>query len=224
MTSSRIAVHSLLLLVLLACGGCVTGQRKIDLDVPTAQKIVDGSWGTVSIAPVVDKRHFENHPDEPSTPSIDGDVSRLSSAMKNKMIGRQRNMWGKAMGDISLASQTVNSQARALVAEALKRRGYTVTDTASNNHVDVTLDKFWAWFTPGFWAVDFEADVQADMDVSLNGRHSKFTVAGHGKNTGQVASDANWQLAFSRAYENFLDNLDGILQTLEEDTGLTVSP
>jgi hypothetical protein len=218
MTRSRIAVHSLLLLVFLACGGCVTGQRKLDLEVPTAQKIVNGSRGTVSIAPVVDKRHFENYPDDPSTPSIDGNVNGLSAAAKSKMIGRQRNMFGKAMGDISLAGQTVNSQARALVAEALKRRGYTVTDAKSNNNVDVTLDKFWAWFTPGFWAVDFEADVQADMEVSLNGR------AGHGKNSGQVASDANWQLAFSRAYEDFLHNLDGILQALEEDTGLTLSP
>lgn len=221
---SRLAFHSLLILTLLACGGCVTGRRNIDLEVPTAQKIVDGSKGSVSIVSVVDKRRFENKPDEPSTPSIDGDVGSQSAAEKSKMIGRQRNTWGKAMGDISLATLSVESQTRLLVAEAFKRRGYAVTDTQSKNRVDVVLDKFWAWFTPGMWAVDFEADLRADMNVSLNGRTSKFTVSGHGKNTGQVASDANWQLAYSRAFEDFLKNLDAILQSMEEDTGFAVSP
>lgn len=224
MASSRIAFHSLLILAFLACGGCVTGRRNIDLEVPTAQKIVNGSKGTISIGPVVDKRRFENQPDDPSTPSIDGDVGGQSAAQKSKMIGRQRNTWGKAMGDISLASQTVESQTRLLVAEAFKRRGYAVTDAKSNNRADVTIDKFWAWFTPGFWAVDFEANVRADMNISLNGRTSKFSVAGHGKNSGQMASDANWKLAYSRAYEDFLKNLEAILQALEEDTGFEVSP
>lgn len=221
---SRLAFHSLLILAFLACGGCVTGRRNIDLEVPTAQKIVDGSKGSVSIVSVVDKRRFENKPDDPSTPSIDGDVGSQSAAEKSKMIGRQRNTWGKAMGDISLATLTVESQTRLLVAEAFKRRGYAVTDTPSKNRVDVTLDKFWAWFTPGMWAVDFEADVRADMNVSLNGRTSKFTVSGHGKNTGQIASDANWQLAYSRAFDDFLKNLEAILKSLEEDTGFAVSP
>lgn len=216
----RIAFHSLLILALLACGGCVTGRRSIDLEVPTVAKIVDGSKGTVSVASVLDKRQFVNKPDDPSTPSIDGDVNSLSAQQKGKMIGRQRNTWGKAMGDIELASQNVESQTRLLVTEALKRRGYSVTNGPAKNRVDVSVDKFWAWFTPGMWAVDFEADVRADMNVSLNGRTSKFTVSGHGKNTGQIASDANWQLAYSRAFEDFLKNLEAILQSMDEDVGL----
>lgn len=221
MARSRIAFHSLLILAFLACGGCVTGRRSIDLEVPTAAKIVDGSKGTVSITSVVDKRRFENKPDDPSTPSIDGDVSTLSTQQKGKMIGRQRNTFGKAMGDVELANLNVESQMRLVVAEAVKRRGYAVTDSPSKNRVEVVVDKFWAWFTPGMWAVDFEANLRADMNIALNGRSSKFTVSGHGKNTGQLASDANWQLAYSRAFEDFIKNLDAILQSLEEDVGLT---
>lgn len=225
MAFPRLAFHSLLVLVVLTCSGCVVGRRNIDLEVPAAAKVVDGSKGTVSIAAVVDKRKFENKPSDPSTPSIDGDVTTMSAAERSKMIGRQRNSWGKAMGDISLnEGQTVESRTRQLVAEAFKRRGYTVTDTKSKNRADVVIDKFWAWFTPGMFAVDFEADVRADVNLSLNGRTSKFTVAGHGKNVGGMASNENWQEAYARAFEDFLKNFEGMLQTLEDDVGLEVSP
>lgn len=219
---SKTALHSLLALTLLACSGCVVGRRTIDLEVPTAPKIVDGSKGTVSIISITDQRKFENKPPQPSTPSIDGDVTTLSKAERGRMIGRQRNGFGKAMGDIALAdNQTVENQMRLLVAEAFKRRGYTVNDARqSGNQAEVVIDKFWAWFTPGFMSVDFDADVSANMKISLNGRSGQFTVSGHGKNGGQVASDANWKLAYSRAFDDFIKNLDAILQSLEEELGL----
>jgi hypothetical protein len=69
-------------------------------------------------------------------------------------------------------------------------------------------------------SVDFDADVSANMKISLNGRSGQFTVSGHGKNGGQVASDANWKLAYSRAFDDFIKNLDAILQSLEEELGL----
>lgn len=218
----RLAVHALLAITLLACGGCVVGRRNIDLEVPTAAKLVDGSKGSVSIVSVVDQRKFENKPDDPSTPSIDGDVTTMTAADQAKMIGRQRNGYGKAMGDIALANeQTVDGEMRLLLTEAFKRRGYSVTDAPSNNKAEVVIDKFWAWFTPGFWSVDFEANVSANMKVSLNGRSSQFTVEGHGKNSGQVASDANWKEAYSRAFDDFLNKLDAVLASLEENVGLT---
>ena len=218
----RLAVHALLAVTLLACGGCVVGRRNIDLEVPTAAKVVDGSKGSVSIVSVVDQRKFENKPSDPSTPSIDGDVSTMSQADQAKMIGRQRNGYGKAMGDIALANeQTVDGQMRLLLAEAFKRRGYSVTDAPSNNKAEISIDKFWAWFTPGFFAVDFEANVSANMKVSLNGRSSQFTVDGHGKNTGQVASDANWKEAYKRAFDDFLTKLDAILASFDENVGLS---
>jgi hypothetical protein len=214
----KLALHSLLIVSLLASGGCVVGRRTIDLEVPTAAKIVDSSKGTVSIVAIVDKRRFENKPSEPSTPSIDGDVASLTPASQSKMIGRQRNGYGKAMGDIALVDgQSIENKMRLMVAEAFKRRGYAVTDSRATNNTEIVIDKFWAWFTPGFWAVDFEADIRADMKVALNGRNGKFTVTGHGKNTGQVASDANWQLAYSRAFEDFIKNLEAILKSMEED-------
>jgi hypothetical protein len=221
---SRLGLHSLLIVVLLACGGCAVGQRKLDLQIPAGAKVVDGSKGAVQIVSVIDKRTFENKPSDPSTPSIDGDVKTLSASQKNKMIGRQRNSWGKAMGDIALIDgQTVESRTRALVTEALKRRGYAVTDSQSKNRAEIAVDKFWAWFTPGMFAVDFEAHIQANLQLSLNGRSGKFTVLGHGRNLGAVGSNSNWQEAYARAFEDFLANFETALRTIEDDVGLNES-
>ncbi|MBL8266945.1 hypothetical protein [Steroidobacter sp.] len=223
--TAKLALHSLLMVAFLACSGCVVGRRSIELEVPSAAKIVNASKGTVSIASVVDKRQFENKPSDPSIPSIDGDVNSMGAAERNKMIGRQRNTWGKAMGDVALAEgQTVESRTRQLVTEAFQRRGYTVTDAKSKNRADIVIDKFWAWFTPGMFVIDFEANLRADMNVSLNGRTSKFTVTGYGKKGGGMASDEHWRDAYSSAFEDFLKNLDAVLGSLEEDTGLGLSP
>src|SRR5687767_6105633 len=119
--------------VLLLETGCVTGRRSIALPIqPVAA--VPPTKGDIRISEVVDNRQFENKPSQPSTPSIDGDVNTLSSEQKNVMIGRQRNTYGKAMGDVSLApGDSVNKRVRALMEQGLQQRGYRVIsdDTAA---------------------------------------------------------------------------------------------
>lgn len=201
---ATIAVSSVILT------GCVTGRRTIPLDVP-ASSAGTAAKDDINIRSVVDNRHFENKPPSPSTPSIDGDVNKMDKSGLKTMIGRQRNGYGKAMGDIQLVSgETVETRTRALISEELKRRGYA-TSADSVNTMDVSINKFWAWFTPGFMTVTFESQLSCDIDLSVKGKREKFTVEGYGKNPGQVASDANWKLAYSRAFEDFLKNLDSAL-------------
>jgi hypothetical protein len=212
---TRAGCGSLLLIAIIASTGCVTGRRQIALEIPTSQQAVAASKGTVAITSVVDKREFQNKPPQPSTPSVDGDVTKLSKSQLGTMIGRQRNGYGKAMGDIALTGDSsVEKEMRQLVAEAFKRRGYTVTDAKADGSAEIVINKFWAWFTPGFWSVDFEADLRSDLKIVMDGKTNQFTISGHGKNSGQVASDANWQLAYKRAFEDFVKNLDAVLESL----------
>ncbi len=189
--------------------GCVVGRRTVDLPVPTATSL-PASKGTVAIGSIADARHFENEPPDPSTPSIDGDVSSLSAEQRAAFIGRQRNGFGHAMGDIALPSgETVQTRVKEVIAQGFARRGYTLTTEASAaNAVDVKIDEFWAWFTPGFSYVSFEARVYCTFTVKHGGHTETFTVQGHGLNGGMVASDANWQLAYTRAFEDFLGKFD----------------
>jgi hypothetical protein len=40
--------------------------------------------------------------------------------------------------------------------------------------------------------------------TSRQSDHEALTIRGYGINKGQVARDANWQLAYQRAFEDFL--------------------
>lgn len=184
--------------------GCVLGRRTVDLSVPRATSY-PAAQGTVTIGKIEDKRRFENKPGDPSTPSIDGDVATLDAAGKTAMIGRQRNSYGKAMGDIALPQdRSVVVLTRELLTESLKRNGYSAATGAADKTVDAEIKEFWAWFTPGMWAVSFESRVYCTLTVKRGSNTKPVVIRGYGINKGQVASDANWQLAYQRAFEDFL--------------------
>jgi hypothetical protein len=202
----------LLVIAFVCCmfsSGCVTGRRVVSLSVPntTGPSL---SKGRIFLGSVKDGRIFENKPSQPSIPSIKGDALSLSEKQRDSFIGRQRNGYGKALGDMVLPDgESVTKTARRLVEEGLRHRGYTITQEATRqNSASVVVDEFWAWFTPGFFSVSFEARVWCTITVNHDGTTKTFAVKGYGRNNGQVASDANWQLAYKRAFEDFLPKLD----------------
>jgi hypothetical protein len=142
--------------------GCVTGRRSLALPVPS-HDIPPATQGKVYIAAVTDDREFQNKPSDPSIPSIDGDVTNLSVQEKDRMIGRQRNTFGHAMGDIGLAADdSVTKRVRLLVEQGLRRKGYEIGSYANGPYtVAVSVKEFWAWMTPGFIALTFEAEAIA---------------------------------------------------------------
>ena len=189
----------------LLSSGCVVGRRTVDLTIPQATEY-PSARDSISIGQVRDQRQFENEPRDPSTPSVDGNVTRLDSDTKTSMIGRQRNGFGKAMGDIALPKdRSVILLTRELLIESLRRNGYSVAGAeSSDNSVDVDIDEFWAWFSPGMWSVSFEARVYCTLAVRRKADSKTVVIRGYGINKGQVASDENWQLAYQRAFEDFL--------------------
>ncbi|HEY4248978.1 MAG TPA: hypothetical protein VGM64_19290 [Lacunisphaera sp.] len=192
--------------LLLLTSGCVTGRRTVSLPVHSLGTPAAASKGDFLISSVTDNRHFENKPSDPSTPSIDGDVNSLTPDQKASMIGRQRNTYGHAMGDIALpASDSVVQRTQELLKDALEQRGYHVTqDAAAPNSASVSIDQFWAWFTPGFASVSFEARVYCTLTIHKGGNGGTVVIKGNGLNRGQMASDANWALAYDRAFTDFL--------------------
>lgn len=189
--------------------GCVTGTRTIDLAPPAATSTGEAS-GTVYIGTITDKRNFEAKPADPSTPSVKGDLAKTSPEKLKTLIGRQRNGYGKAMGDVALPNgTTVETEMRDMLKSGLEARGYKVVeDKNAPITMDVDVDKFWAWFSPGMWSVSFEALVATTINVNDKGKAKEIMVSGYGLNKGQVASDANWQLTYQRAFEEFMKNLD----------------
>jgi hypothetical protein len=165
--------------------------------------------GDVRIESVTDHRRFENKPSDPFVPSVDGDLAALTPQEKDRMIGRQRNTYGKAMGDVALpAGDSVTNLARLLVAQAIQQRGYRiVTEAGTGNSIKVAVDQFWGWSTPGMFSIAFEAQVQCTLTLQKGEQTKTVSILGYGKNNAQVAKDANWQLAYDRAFKDFTEKM-----------------
>lgn len=196
-----------MLLAAFMLGGCVTGRRVMPLPI-TTQAVPATTRGTVYIASITDDRHFQNKPPDPSIPSIDGDVTKLSVQQRDQMIGRQRNSFGKAMGDIALpAGDSVTQRVRLLVEESFRRSGYSISeDPGAANSVDVSVKDFWSWVTPGFAALTFEAKLACKISDHSGDPNRFILVKGYGRNYGQFAKDVNWQEAYDPAFEDFITN------------------
>lgn len=201
--------HGLLLVAALFMGGCATSRGSMSLTVPPAS-------GTTSVGipvyvdQIVDRRVFEDKPSEPSTPSLKGGKgSSESEAIKSKAIARKRNSYGKALGDILLdGDQTVVGMMRDLLRESFNGAGYVVVDDRSKLgsngiEVDVEIEKFWAWFTPGFFAVSMESQIETSLQVSQGGESRQVEVRAYGKNAGQSGRDGNWLEAYRRGFEDY---------------------
>lgn len=119
---------------------------------------------------------------------------------------------GHAFGDILLQSGNVESVSRELVANALASRGYSVLPAdqapADAPHVSVDIRQFRAWFTPGMWSASIEARVETLLSIAGPKGDRTIDVKGYGYNAIQVARDANWQLAYQRAFEDYLKRFD----------------
>ena len=193
--------------------GCVTGTRSLEnLQVPEYNNDKTAT-GEIYIGQISDMRKFQPKPNNPSTPSVKDDLSKLSKEDLSTLIGRQRNAYGRAMGDVALPEGVkVQDKVRDLIKEGLESRGYTVVENKNaEKHISVNIDKFWAWFSPGFASVSFESNLQCKINMEHSSETQTFDVKGYGINKGQVASNANWELAFKRAFQNFLENFDAAL-------------
>ena len=200
-------VITILFLVLLT--GCVLGRRTVDLPIQTISGGTDNK-GEIFIGKIEDRRTFQNNPSDPSTPSIDGDVHTLTEQQKGLMIGRQRGGFGNAAGDVALpANDSVITRTRRLLEEGFKKRGYEIASDSNSPHMaTATINQFWGWFTPGFWTITFEAKINCNITLTKPAGSTSLPVQGWGRVQGQMASDANWQLAYQRAFQDFLSKLD----------------
>ncbi|MDP0498972.1 MAG: hypothetical protein Q7P63_02625 [Verrucomicrobiota bacterium JB022] len=195
--------------------GCVVGRRTVDLPLPEVAVSGAAPTAQVGLVSVEDQRVFVDKPESPSTPSIDGKVATLTPEQQARMIGRQRNGYGMAVGDVALPEGiTVQQKVEDLAARAFAEVGYELVDgSGPQTTLEIDVKKFWGWFTPGFVAVKFEAEIEVDLVLTSAGRTQTIPVRGYGINKAQIASDANWQLAYRRAFEDLTKNMVEALES-----------
>lgn len=216
MNPLRRVVAACVLCVSVFATGCATSRGSVTLQVPDAPAATPTGKLAV-IERVDDKRVFETDPRSPSTPSLKkGDAYSLDATQRKQAIARKRNTYGMALGDILLeGDQTVETLTVDLLTEGLEARGYRVVDGAEAGadalRLQVDIDKFWAWFTPGFWTVAMEGQIHTAIHARDAGGEKRVDVQGYGINRGGNARESNWLIAYERTFEDYAKKLQTAL-------------
>ncbi|WP_333680175.1 hypothetical protein [Dyella sp.] len=187
------------LTAVLLMSGCATSRSEIKLHSPTVvSPTTTESSGqhVVVIGKITDERVFAEAPDDPSTPTLGfGGADKATAEIKARAVGRKRNTYGKALGDVLLQpGQTVEGTVRENLVAAFEQAGYRVKEESGAGPsplvVDVHIKQFWSWFTPGVFAVTLSNNIATDL--VFNGTGAPVTVSTHVENYYAIATDGDW--------------------------------
>jgi hypothetical protein len=197
---ARSLLKSSLVLAALALGLCACSPHFVANIEPPASTAPD-STALAKIVEIRDLRRFEAAPRDPSTPSL-ADASMLSDAsLTARAVGRLRNAYGAATGDVLLPEgRTVVDLMRAVATMALEGNGYRVVDQTSPQYAGaaplaVDVEQFWEWNGPSGAGVLMEFKAIVTM-----------------KSAELIGEDAATADGYARAYATFVltnsDRLD----------------
>ena len=185
--------------------GCATNRGILDVRIDVPQDPESGK--VVKIARVTDRRVFEEAPPNPSTPSLKG-MEIGDPAITVRAIARKRNGYGKAIGDILLPEgRTVEDLVREALVKSFREAGYrVVADDAKADKaasIEADIEQFWAWFTPGFWAVTLEFEAKVNIKGNVKAFKEGKMVRGYVLLHSQAAVTGAWLNTLNKGLENF---------------------
>lgn len=202
-TFLAIAIISLLL------GGCATNRGIVSLQIPEVSMSTNSNGKTIFINSVTDNRTFQQNPSSPDIPSLGfGGADNTSSDLKKRAIARKRNTYGKALGDILLEeNQTVESIIKKSLTKSFHELGYEVIDKKENVKtntiiVDTSIDKFWSWMNPGFWAITLSSEIETKITLT-NPKDKTKEIYVKSQGNYQVASGGNWIEIMNKSLQQF---------------------
>lgn len=205
MANVRLLLSALVAASCFVAGGCAVTRSEVKLAAPGAEAAAAPGGRVVVIRSVKDARIFEQAPREPSTPSLGGDgANSASPEIKARAIARKRNTYGAAMGDVLLEpGKTVEAVVGENLAAALRKAGFDVREAGSAGpsplFVDARILKFWAWLTPGFWAVTLRANIETDL--AITGGNPPLNVSVTAEEATMVAGDSAWIQVIDKALQ-----------------------
>jgi len=197
--------------------GCATSRSVLDINTPVATGGSSISEKEVYINSIVDKRVFEANPRTPSIPSLDPS-EEANSEIRLRAVGRKRNTYGKALGDILLKEgETVETLIAASVRTAFADSGYKVLNeknqaTASTYIVDGAIDKFWTWFTPGFWQITISAEIDTTLTITPPENGDIKRVSANSQLQAQTGLENNYIESIQNALQAYINELKRQLQ------------
>ncbi len=203
---------TVIFLAILSISGCATSRSIIDVPYPAADKFSPANDKEVFIASVKDQRVFETAPREPNIPSLDPTESQNDS-IRLRSIGRKRNTFGKALGDIILKEdKTVETLMAASIRQAFIENGYRLIDSKDKINdkttvVDATINKFWSWMNPGFSSITLSTEIATDLSLKSAEGVTKTSISIKNAGNYQTGMEGNWLEVLNKALQIYIDDL-----------------
>ena len=158
--------------------GCASSRSEVGISTPskntqtttTAAPAVPGQK-QVYVRSVTDQRVFEAAPKDPSIPSLGfGGAAKATADVKARAMGRKRNGYGAAMGDVLLPEgQSVTLIVSQQLRTVLQDAGYHVVEQAPTQPdalvVDVQIKEFWSWIQMGFWGAKVHNKISTELRI-----------------------------------------------------------
>lgn len=175
--------------------GCAMGRSEVDVNfapLDAAQKIAPANGKKVLIS-AIDDRVFKINPRSADIPSLKDDEI-TDKSITERAVGRKRNGYGMAMGDVVLPSgRTVSQLVNQAVSDAYKNAGYeVVTDKGAKDAtaVNVHIVEFWSWFSPGFLSI--AVNNKSHLRIETAGAPDLDVVTRKSENM-QAATESDWK-------------------------------
>ncbi len=203
------------------------------LDTPSAKDV------TVCIATeaVRDMRQFEARPGSPDIPSL-----QSARIPQNRCVGRNRNLYGKALDNILIdGNQTVEGLVADSLAAALAGMGFTVVrdkDRAPADawQVEILVDRLWGWMDVPQGRIfldETDSQMVGGMETRINvtppgGRPATLTATGEGRCNLGVRWGAAWQKMMTLMLQSYMNRAQSRFAELDfaapDETAEAVAP
>jgi len=210
-TAQKIIWAALIPLLSLTLCACATDRSVLKINAPKAAATVKADKAAF-IRTVTDNRQFMDKPPTPDIPSIGkGGLSKNDPALLSRAVGRKRNSFGKAIGDVLLdEGSSVQSMVGASLTSALNGLGYRVCASAPDCPpdaliLDVAINKYWSWIDIGFWSIGVMAVIDTDITISSENGVPR-NVRAEAENRVMAATESAWQAALEKVLENYTVN------------------
>ena len=202
------------IMMLVALSGCATSRSTVQPAIEAAANPDNGV--PIKFATVRDLRVFELEPKRPDIPSLrDGEIANTELTVR--AIGRKRNGFGKALGDVLLPEgETVANTVQASVANAFRNSGYRVLDPSEPDFegaapVTIEIRQCWSWINMGFWALTLSNRIEAEIRAPLPGIENGMTTKSEVSDTMVAIFEDDWSEIMAKGLADFQKKLENQL-------------
>lgn len=192
-----IAKVTFIFVLMAALSACAVNRSTVSVDVPEATPGTSNGI-SVKIVEVKDNRLFEFRPADPNIPSL-SESEQNNKSVEARAIGRKRNGFGKALGDVLLPEdQTIAALVEKTVANAFVEAGFNVVKEEDAGYakavpVKAGIIQFWSWIEWGFTQLPLHTITEVEIVAPVGELKKGIEVENEVVKSHMAVFETDWQ-------------------------------